>query len=170
MVQSGIAPGAGSHVRDVVALAGERDDHNVTRAHHDDPRAGRDHDVDEYDVYDDTGPTARATRGELDHDLKARLLDQSAVAGVGNLLGDEILFRAGIDPRTPIARLSGEQKSRLYRSFTQTMRSLTARGGSHLGDHMDARFPGGFCPKDGAPMRVATIGGRTTYWCSIHQV
>lgn len=101
--------------------------------------------------------------------IKARLLDQSWVAGVGNLLGDEILFRAGIDPRTPTARLSGEQKSRLYRSFNQTMRSLTTRGGSHLGDHMDARFPGGFCPKDGAAMRVATIGGRTTYWCSLHQ-
>jgi formamidopyrimidine-DNA glycosylase len=74
--------------------------------------------------------------------IKARLLDQSVVAGVGNLLGDEILYRAGIDPRTPTGRLSSEQKSRLYRAF---------------------------CPKDGAAMLSATIGGRTTYWCSKHQ-
>ncbi len=101
--------------------------------------------------------------------IKARLLDQSAVAGVGNLLGDEILFRAGVDPRTATGLLSSEQKSRLFRSFTQTMRTLSNRGGSHLGDHMDARFPGGFCPRDGAIMLSGTIGGRTTYWCSAHQ-
>jgi formamidopyrimidine-DNA glycosylase len=108
------------------------------------------------------------TRGEGPA-IKARLLDQSAVAGVGNLLGDEILFRAGIDPRTPTGLLSADQRRRLYRAFTQTMRTLARRGGSHLGDHMDARFPGGFCPKDGSAMRTATIGGRTTYWCSTHQ-
>jgi formamidopyrimidine-DNA glycosylase len=102
--------------------------------------------------------------------IKARLLDQSAVAGVGNLLADEILFRAGIDPRTPAGTLSEAQRTALYKSFTQTMRTLQRRGGSHLGDHMDARFPGSYCPRDGAPMLIATIGGRTTYWCSKHQV
>jgi len=34
---------------------------------------------------------------------------------------------------------------------------------------MDARFPGGLCPNDGGVMVLATIGGRTTYWCSTHQ-
>lgn len=101
--------------------------------------------------------------------IKARLLDQSRVAGVGNLLGDEILFRAGVDPRTPTGTLSADEKKRLLRAFRLTMTSLTKRGGSHLGDHMDARFPGGLCPKDGGVMRLATIGGRTTYWCSTHQ-
>ena len=101
--------------------------------------------------------------------IKARLLDQSVIAGVGNLLADEILFRASIDPRTPTGRLSVDERARLYRSFGQTMRTLARRGGSHLGDHMVARFPGGLCPRDGAAMRSATIGGRTTYWCSLHQ-
>ena len=101
--------------------------------------------------------------------IKARLLDQGAVAGVGNLLADEMLFRAGVDPRTPTGRLSDEQRQRLYRAFTQTLRTLERRGGSHLGDHMEGRFPGGLCPKDGGAMAVATIGGRTTYWCSLHQ-
>jgi formamidopyrimidine-DNA glycosylase len=101
--------------------------------------------------------------------IKARLLDQSVVAGVGNLLGDEILFRAGIDPRTPTARLTPAQRSALYAAFTRTMKTLQRRGGSHLGDHMPGRFPGGLCPLDGGPMRSAVVGGRTTYWCAVHQ-
>ncbi len=101
--------------------------------------------------------------------LKARLLDQSAIAGVGNLLGDEVMFRAGIDPRTPVGLLSASAKSDLFKAFTQTMRTLKKRGGSHLGDHMDGRTPGGVCPRDGGTMLSATIGGRTTYWCSLHQ-
>jgi formamidopyrimidine-DNA glycosylase len=101
--------------------------------------------------------------------VKARLLDQSAVAGVGNLLGDETLFRAGIDPRTPVGRLTPAQRTALYRAFTRTMTTLQRRGGSHTGDHMIARFPGGLCPLDGGDMRINVIGGRTTYWCSVHQ-
>lgn len=101
--------------------------------------------------------------------IKARLLDQSVVAGVGNLLGDEILFRAGIDPRTPTALLSSDQRNRLYSAFTRTMRTLQRRGGSHLGEHMEGRFPGGHCPLDGGAMLSSAVGGRTTYWCSTHQ-
>lgn len=110
----------------------------------------------------------RVDRGEGPA-IKARLLDQSRVAGVGNLLGDEILYRAGIDPRTPTGTMSNEQKDELFRAFRATMNSLKRRGGSHMGDHMDGRFPGGLCPKDGGTMLIATIGGRTTYWCSVHQ-
>lgn len=108
------------------------------------------------------------TRGEGPA-IKARLLDQSVLAGVGNLLGDEVLFRAGIDPRTPTRRLSAEQRAALFKAFTQTMRTLSRRGGSHLGDHMPGRFPGGLCPRDGGAMRITIIGGRTSYWCSRHQ-
>jgi formamidopyrimidine-DNA glycosylase len=108
------------------------------------------------------------TRGEGPA-IKARLLDQSAVAGVGNLLGDEILFDAGIDPRTPTGLLDQDQRDQLYRSFTRTMRSLKKRGGSHLGAHMPGRFPGGVCPLDGATMLSTSVGGRTTYWCALHQ-
>ncbi|MGH3732538.1 MAG: DNA-formamidopyrimidine glycosylase family protein [Acidimicrobiales bacterium] len=101
--------------------------------------------------------------------IKARLLDQSHVAGVGNLLADEMLYRAGVDPRTRIGLLNADEKDRIFRAFRQTMNSLKRRGGSHLGDHMDARFPGGLCPKDGGAMLIGTVGGRTTYWCSLHQ-
>ncbi len=101
--------------------------------------------------------------------IKARLLDQARLAGVGNLLGDEMLFRAGLDPRRGTATLTGDERTRLYRSLNQTLRTLGRRGGSHLGDHMVARFAGATCPKDGGAMRSATIGGRTTFWCSRHQ-
>ncbi len=102
--------------------------------------------------------------------LKARLLDQSRLAGVGNLLADEMLFRAGIDPRTPVGRLDEDARARLWRHLRTTLRTLSRRGGSHTGDHMDSRHPGGLCPRDGGEMRVETIGGRTTYWCSSHQL
>lgn len=110
-----------------------------------------------------------ATRRGPGPAVKARLMDQSAIAGVGNLLADEALFRAGFDPRTPVGSLSVADRDALYRALRTTVRTLGRRGGSHTGDHMEARFPGALCPLDGAAMLSATIGGRTTYWCSRHQ-
>ncbi len=110
----------------------------------------------------------RTERGEGPA-VKARLLDQARIAGVGNLLADEALFRAGIDPRTPIGRLDDARRAALHRALRATTRTLGRRGGSHLGDHMAARLRGGVCPLDGEDMDRATIGGRTTYWCPRHQ-
>ena len=129
---------------------------------------------------DELGPDALTlTRRQFDAALavqrgegpavKARLLDQSRVAGVGNLLADEALFRAGIDPRTPVSRLGDVRRDALYRALRATTRTLSRRGGSHLGDHMAARSRGGLCPLDGEAMASATVGGRTTYWCPRHQ-
>ncbi len=72
--------------------------------------------------------------------IKARLLDQHRFAGIGNLLGDEALFRAGLDPRTPTGRLTSDQRAALYKALRATTRSLSKRGGSHMGDHMMARW------------------------------
>jgi formamidopyrimidine-DNA glycosylase len=101
--------------------------------------------------------------------LKARLMDQERIAGVGNLLADEILWRAGLDPerRTP---LSEEQLRVLHKSFRAALRLLDHRGGSHTGDLMEERVEGGHCPTDGAELRRAQVGGRTTFWCPVHQV
>jgi formamidopyrimidine-DNA glycosylase len=101
--------------------------------------------------------------------IKARLLDQSIIAGIGNLLGDEMLFRAGIDPNTPTGHLTQTQRDDLFVSLRATLKQLQKRGGSHMGNHMPARTPGGMCPLDGGPMRISVIGGRTTYWCGKHQ-
>ena len=101
--------------------------------------------------------------------LKARLLDQTRVAGVGNLLADEALWRAGLDPARPAADLSPEEVRRLHRALRRTLKVLGERGGSHLGDLQPARRQGGRCPRDGTPLDRRTIGGRTTYSCPSHQ-
>ena len=100
--------------------------------------------------------------------LKARLMDQARVAGLGNLLADEILWRADLDParRSP---LSDAELRTLHRSTRATLRLLGRRGGSHTGELMEERRVGGRCPRDGTELRRATVGGRTTFWCPEHQ-
>ena len=101
--------------------------------------------------------------------LKARLLDQSRLAGVGNLVADELLWRTALSPERAAGGLDGADVRRLHRGLGSTLRMLIHRGGSHTGDLMPARRPGGLCPADGAPLRRSTVGGRTTWWCPAHQ-
>ena len=102
--------------------------------------------------------------------LKARIMDQSRLAGVGNLAADEALWRAGLDPARPALTLNANEVRRLHRHLGGTLVDLIARGGSHAGDLMAQRFRGGVCPRDGAPLLRRTVGGRTTYSCPRHQV
>ena len=101
--------------------------------------------------------------------VKAVLMNQARIAGLGNLLTDEVLWRAGIDPARAADTLGPDERRMLHRAIRTTVRTLGRRGGSHTGDHMPARIPGGMCPRDGAPMLRRTVGGRTTYSCSLHQ-
>jgi formamidopyrimidine-DNA glycosylase len=101
--------------------------------------------------------------------LKARLLDQSRVAGLGNLLVDETLWRAGIDPARTCDRIEPDEVPVLAATIRDTVADLTRRGGSHTGDLQPARVPGASCPRDGAPLDRVTVGGRTTYRCPRHQ-
>ena len=102
--------------------------------------------------------------------LKARLMDQSRLAGVGNLAADEALWRAGLDPARPARSLTPAERRRLHRHLRATMADFLERGGSHTGDLMPERRPGGICPKDGTPLVRRTVGGRTTWSCPRHQV
>ncbi len=101
--------------------------------------------------------------------LKAWLLDQSRIAGIGNLLADEILWRAGLDPARPARSLDADEARALHRHLGRTIRLLTRRGGSHTGDLQVARVRGATCPRDGSRLQRRTIGGRTTYSCPTHQ-
>ena len=101
--------------------------------------------------------------------LKARIMDQHRIAGLGNLLADEILWRAALDPARPAGSLSTAERRRLHRRITGTVALLDTRGGSHMGDLQTARVRGGRCPKDGAELDRRTVGGRTTYSCPMHQ-
>lgn len=123
------------------------------------------------------GPDAyTVTPAELGHALgdsnapvKARLMDQTRVAGVGNLLADETFWRAGIDPTRPARTLTSRERARLARALVEVIAELTLRGGSHTGDLQDERHRGGRCPREGAELLRRTVGGRTTYSCPIHQ-
>lgn len=101
--------------------------------------------------------------------VKAVLMDQARIAGLGNLLADEVLWRAGVAPDRPARDLARDDRRTLLRAIRATLRVLGRRGGSHAGDHMAGRELGGVCPRDGAPMRRTTVGGRTTYACVVHQ-
>jgi formamidopyrimidine-DNA glycosylase len=102
--------------------------------------------------------------------VKARLLDQSKIAGIGNLLADEILWQAKVPPATPVNRLQRKDADRLYRALRSVLASAMAEGGgAHTGDVIAARRPGGSCPRCGAEMLHGTVGGRSTWWCSREQ-
>jgi formamidopyrimidine-DNA glycosylase len=101
--------------------------------------------------------------------VKARLLDQRRIAGLGNLLADEALWRAGIDPARASDSLVRAEVERLAHQIVVTVGDLGDRGGSHTGDLHPARSQGATCPADGAPLLRRTIGGRTTYSCTVHQ-
>ena len=101
--------------------------------------------------------------------VKARLLDQSVVAGVGNLLADETLWQARVDPRRRVDTLDHDDLTALHRALRRATRAAIRRGGVHTGDVIDHRRAGDHCPRCGAAMERATVGGRTTWFCPAEQ-
>jgi formamidopyrimidine-DNA glycosylase len=97
--------------------------------------------------------------------VKARLLHQGAISGVGNLLADELLWQARIAPQRSTADLSTDELDRLRRATRAAVRSANRQGGVHTGRFVTARDRQGACPRCGHELRRATVGGRTTYWC-----
>lgn len=111
---------------------------------------------------------SRVGRGEAP--IKARLLDQSVLAGVGNLLADETLWRARLSPLRPAGELGEEELDGLRRALRASTRDAIRLGGVHTGRFIEHRGRGGTCPRCGADLRRATVGGRTTWWCPDEQV
>lgn len=101
--------------------------------------------------------------------IKAMLLDQKRVAGLGNLLVDELLWRTGISPLRPANVLTDEMVAAMASALPAMLDELYRRGGSNHGDHFAERHANGRCPRDGAPMVHDTVGGRSTWWCRTHQ-
>jgi formamidopyrimidine-DNA glycosylase len=98
--------------------------------------------------------------------VKARLLDQGAISGVGNLLADQALWQARLAPARRTNTLSADELDRLRREIRSAVRSAIRKGGAHTGAFIAARQREGVCPRDGHPLDRARIGGRTTYWCA----
>jgi formamidopyrimidine-DNA glycosylase len=101
--------------------------------------------------------------------VKARLLDQSKIAGVGNLLADEALWQAKLSPSAPVDTLAKREVDRLYRSLESSLTAAIKGGGVHTGEVIGFRRAGAQCPRCGAPMHHGKVGGRTTWWCSREQ-
>jgi formamidopyrimidine-DNA glycosylase len=97
--------------------------------------------------------------------VKARLLDQGAISGIGNLLADQALWQARIAPTRLTGSLNVEELDRLRREVRSAVRSSIRLGGAHTGRFIAARERDGVCPRDGHALERARIGGRTTYWC-----
>lgn len=112
----------------------------------------------------------RAAIGRRTTAIKTVLLDQRAVAGLGNLCADEVLFWAGVAPGRPADEVTVPQ----VRAIAQACRSrlptmLEAGGSTHGVLSPELRAAPGTCPRDGAPLRRTTIGARTAVWCPSHQ-
>ena len=129
-------------------------------------------------VHEDLGPDAfsldlcDAVRLHLPKrgNIKGVLLNQSVVAGLGNMLVDEVLSRSGVDPRRDIATMKPQLIEKVFMMVVSVLPELLERGGSHMGDlAAELRKPGSRCLYDGHELARATVAGRTTYWCPCHQ-
>jgi formamidopyrimidine-DNA glycosylase len=101
--------------------------------------------------------------------IKARLLDQRAISGVGNLLADQALWQARIAPTRRVSELSVQDLDRLRRELRAAVRSAIRKGGAHTGAFISARGREGVCPRCGHALQRGVVGGRTTYWCPFCQ-
>ncbi|MFF6878530.1 MULTISPECIES: DNA-formamidopyrimidine glycosylase family protein [unclassified Streptomyces] len=100
--------------------------------------------------------------------LKTVLTDQSVLAGLGNLLADEILWRARLRPDRGARDLTPEDRRRLFSEMRRTLRSSVTAGcvpprATWLTGHRDDRDPG--CPRCGTGLRRSRMAGRGTVWC-----
>jgi formamidopyrimidine-DNA glycosylase len=102
--------------------------------------------------------------------VKARIMDQRRIAGIGNLLADEILWRARIHPARAVGSLTTTEQSRLLRASRGAIRTALRDGGVHALTIIPHRHQGGTCPRDHAPMRTAAVDWRTSWWCSAEQL
>ena len=107
----------------------------------------------------------RARVGRGAGPIKARIMSQSVIAGIGNLLADETLWQARIDPRRPARELSERELDELRRAMRAAVRQAVRNGGAHTGTLIPSRARDGHCPRCGTPLSRTRIGGRTTYWC-----
>jgi formamidopyrimidine-DNA glycosylase len=111
--------------------------------------------------------------------IKAALLNQSLLTGVGNIYADESLFRAGIRPRRRAGRLTRAELERLRQSLLMVLEHAIRLGGSSVSDYVDADGVRGFfqlehcvylrtgepCRTCATPISRILVGGRGTHYC-----
>jgi formamidopyrimidine-DNA glycosylase len=111
--------------------------------------------------------------------IKAALLNQSLLSGVGNIYADESLFHAGIRPRRAAGRLTREELERLRLALRQVLTQAIKLGGSSVSDYVGADGERGFfqlehcvylrtgepCRRCGTPIKRLLLAGRGTHFC-----
>ncbi|MGB7547725.1 MAG: zinc finger domain-containing protein, partial [Terracidiphilus sp.] len=111
--------------------------------------------------------------------IKAALLNQTLLAGVGNIYADESLFHAGIRPRRMAGRLTRAELERLRLGMRAVLEHAIRRGGSSVSDYVDADGVRGFfqlehrvyqrtgepCRECRTPIRRVVVAGRSTHFC-----
>ena len=105
--------------------------------------------------------------------LKAALMDQSRLAGVGNVFADEILFQTKLHPLAPTGRLTPQQLGALFAATRKVLKTAIAAGAGAEGYWerlprtylLRQRRKGGVCPRGHGPLSIMTAAGRTTYFC-----
>jgi formamidopyrimidine-DNA glycosylase len=116
--------------------------------------------------------------------LKSFLLDQSGVAGVGNIYADEALFRARLHPLSPAGSMRGEHLEALREGIVEALVAGIDGGGASIDDYLDSRGEPGTmqeeflvhtregepCLRCGESIRRIVLGGRSTYFCPNCQV
>jgi formamidopyrimidine-DNA glycosylase len=115
--------------------------------------------------------------------IKAALLNQSLLSGVGNIYADESLFHAGIRPTRMAGRLKKGELARLRTALREVLQQAIRSGGSSVSDYVDADGVRGFfqfehhvyrrtgepCLICKSPIRRIVIGGRSTHFCAVCQ-
>ncbi|MEO0550650.1 MAG: bifunctional DNA-formamidopyrimidine glycosylase/DNA-(apurinic or apyrimidinic site) lyase [Pseudomonadota bacterium] len=115
--------------------------------------------------------------------IKAALLDQSMIAGLGNIYVCEALFRAGISPRRKASSVRGQRSQRLAPAINQVIAEAIAAGGSSISDFTSASGELGYfqkqfsvydredepCETCGTPIQRIVQSGRSTFFCSTCQ-
>jgi formamidopyrimidine-DNA glycosylase len=102
--------------------------------------------------------------------VKARLMDQRKIAGIGNLLADEILWQARVHPARAASGLTPPEQSRLLSASRAAIGAALRDGGVHTLTIIPYRRTGSACPRDHAPMATGKVDGRTSWWCSAEQL
>lgn len=115
--------------------------------------------------------------------IKAVLLDQTVLAGVGNIYADESLFGAKINPETKVQDISSKQLKELYTALIAVLKLSIEKGGSSDRNYVDAkgrrgsylsfaqvfRKNGQPCPRCGTIVEKTRVAGRGTHWCPVCQ-
>ena len=106
-------------------------------------------------------------------DVKSLLMDQAVIAGIGNIYSDEILFQAGLHPRTRFDQLAVDTKKRLFGCIKEVLQTAidAGAGAERLVDRLPGSFliphreKGGRCPRCGGEIATDKFSGRTAYYC-----